>query len=154
MTYIHDPEFEADFLENDSDFGRTEEEEMEMTLGDRLSIITEEFYKYRNKKVEEYNDAYVHALFRDMADLLDDCDEEFYNREVNYLIFKLLNTPIGHKYIKTRPFFTKCWKMHGEELLINVDLMPSVDFMWENTRSAVLDFFNDASHIFVEFGLE
>jgi hypothetical protein len=152
MTYVHDPDFEADFLESDSDFGLAKEEEM--TLGDRLSIMTEEFYKYRSKKVEEYDDAYVHALFRDMADLLDDCGEEFYNREVNYLFFKLLNTPIGHKYMKTRPGFTECWKIHGEELLINIDLMTSVDFMWENTRSAVLDFFNDAYYIFVEFGFE
>lgn len=147
MTFIHDPDFEADFLENDY------EEETEMSLAERLSIMIDEYYAYRNKRVEEYDDTYVHTLFRDMTDLLDDCDEEFYNREVNYLMFKLLNTPIGHEYMKTRPEFTRCWKIHGEELLINIDLMSNTDFMWENTRTAILDFFNDANYIFVNFML-
>ncbi len=148
MTFIYDSDFEADLSENDY------EEEIEMTLGERLSIMIDEYYIYRNKRAEDYDENYVDALFRDLTDLLDDCDEEFYNREVNYLIFKLLNTHIGHEYIKTRPVLIKCWKIHGEELLINIDLMSNVNFMWENIRTAILDFFNDANYIFVEFGLE
>jgi hypothetical protein len=124
-----------------------------MSLAERLSIMIDEYYAYRNKRVEEYDDTYVHTLFRDMTDLLDDCDEEFYNREVNYLMFKLLNTPIGHEYMKTRHEFTRCWKIHGEELLINIDLMSNTNFMWENTRTVILDFFNDANYIFVNFML-
>lgn len=140
--YIHDAEFEADFVENDYD------EDVEMSLGERLSIMMDEYYCYRNKSIEEYDDNYVHALFRDMADLLDDCDEEFYNREVNFLMFKLLNTPIGHEYMRTRPYFTECWKIHGEELMINIDMMNNTDPLWETVRSAILDFMYDAQHLF------
>lgn len=134
-TYIHDPDFEADFIDSDED--------MEMSLGEKIAVMHEQFNEYQQKKIEDYESDYTSAFLRDLKDLLDDAefeDEEFYRRESVYMLFKALTFPVCVEYLKTHQSFAQLCKWKAVEILEMIDEIEVLDTLWNNTRIAVANF--------------
>lgn len=133
-TYIHDPDFEADFIDSDIE---------DMSLGEKMSIMTEQFNVYQQKKIQDYESDYTSAFLRDLKDLLDDAefeDEEIYRRESIYMMFKALSFPVCVEYLKTHQSFAQLCKWKAVEILDVIDEFEELDSLWNNTRIAVADF--------------
>ena len=132
-TYIHDPDFEADFIDSDIE---------DMSLGEKMSVMTEQFNEYQQKKIEDYESDYTSAFLRDLRDLLDDAefeDEEIYRRESIYMMFKALSFPVCVEYLKTHQSFAQLCKWKAVEILDVIDEFE-LDSLWNNTKIAVVDF--------------
>ncbi len=137
--FIHDPDFEADFIEDNY-------EEDEMTFGERLSGLNEEYMNI-NKMEEDY----VFALIRDLFDLFDDSEEEmdlFYMRESIYLVYKSLVTPVGRECLKKdKDFFETCMC----RAVLSLELIDNMDeteyYIWENTANTIMDFLDIAHNM-------
>ena len=143
MNFIHDPEFEADYLENDY------QEDCEMCLGERLSILAEQYLMYKAKHAEEYKHNEMRAFVRDMRDFLEDCeDEEFYRCEIIFMIYKLLITPVGHLFLKNHKLMAMTAKIEAVEFLGEIYDKPSINFMWRNTKNAIEEFMIETEHLY------
>jgi hypothetical protein len=132
-TYIHDPDFEADFIDSDIE---------DMSLGEKMSVMTEQFNEYQQKKIQDYESDYTSAFLRDLRDLLDDAefeDEEIYRRESIYMMFKALSFPVCVEYLKTHQSFAQLCKWKAVEILDVIDEFE-LDSLWNNTKIAVVDF--------------
>lgn len=132
-TYIHDPDFEADFIDSDIE---------DMSLGEKMSVMTEQFNEYQQKKIQDYESDYTSAFLRDLRDLLDDAefeDEEIYRRESIYMMFKALSFPVCVEYLKTHQSFAQLCKWKAIEILDVIDEFE-LDSLWNNTKIAVVDF--------------
>ena len=132
-TYIHDPDFEADFIDSDIE---------DMSLGEKMSVMTEQFNEYQQKKIQDYESDYTSAFLRDLRDLLDDAefeDEEIYRRESIYMLFKALSFPVCVEYLKTHQSFAQLCKWKAVEILDVIDEFE-LDSLWNNTKIAVVDF--------------
>lgn len=132
-TYIHDPDFEADFIDSDIE---------DMSLGEKMSVMTEQFNEYQQKKIQDYESYYTSAFLRDLRDLLDDAefeDEEIYRRESIYMMFKALSFPVCVEYLKTHQSFAQLCKWKAVEILDVIDEFK-LDLLWNNTKIAVVDF--------------
>jgi hypothetical protein len=132
-TYIHDPDFEADFIDSDVE---------DMSLGEKMSVMTEQFNEYQQKKIQDYESDYTSAFLRDLRDLLDDAefeDEEIYRRESIYMMFKALSFPVCVEYLKTHQSFAQLCKWKAIEILDVIDEFE-LDSLWNNTKIAVVDF--------------
>ncbi len=137
-SYIHDPDFEADFI--DSDY-----EEEQMSLGDRLTMLNDEYINNINNTNDE---GYIRAFLRDLFDLYDDAEQEnelYCMRESLYLAFKTLVTPGGREVVKNDTDFedTCVWRA---DLCLNFidDLKERNEHVsqWENTANTIIDFLN------------
>jgi len=137
LSYIHDPDFEADFI--DSDY----EEEEQMTFGYRLAVLTEQYMN-----IDNMDDMYVRAFLSDVFDLYDEAEQDgelFYMRESLYLAFKSLVTPNGREVIENdRDFEDLCiWRADLCLTFIeDLDERNESDYQWENTANAIIDFLN------------
>lgn len=141
--FIHDPEFEADFIDED-DYELNYEE----TFAERLYDLNEQYMNINN--LEEN---YVHALIRDLFDLYDHAEQEselLYMRESMYLVCKSLVTPEGRECLrKDKDFLDTCmWRAQLTLELIEYmdykdDYIDENDYnAWENTAKSIVDFLN------------
>lgn len=134
-TYIHDPEFEVDFI--DSDY-----EDEQMSLEDRLTMLND------NINNTDEDEGYVRAFLRDLFDLYDDAEQEnelYYMRESLYLAFKTLVTSGGREVVKNDKDFedTCVWRAElSLELIDNLKERNEHDCQWDNTANAIIDFLN------------
>jgi len=137
-SYIHDPDFEVDFIHSDY-------EDEQMSLRDRLTMLNDEYINNINNTDDE---GYVRAFLRDLFDLYDEAEQEnkfSYMRKSLYLAFKTLVTPVGREVVKNDTDFedTCVWRA---DLCLNLidDLKErnEYDSQWENTANAIIDFLN------------
>jgi len=132
-TYIHDPDFEVDFIDSDIE---------DMSLGEKMAVMHEQFNEYQQKKIENYESDYTSAFLRDLRDLLDDAefeDDKFFCRESIYMMFKALSFPVCVEYLKTHQSFAQLCKWKAVEILDVIDEFE-LDSLWNNTKIAVVDF--------------
>lgn len=121
----------------------------QMTFSERLSILAAQYLAYKNIPSKPYNHHEFRSLIRDMRDFLEDCEDEmFYRREILFLIYKLLNTPAGHTFLKHHKLMAMTAKIEAVEFLKEIYTRPSIDFMWRNTRNAIEDFLFDTDDLF------
>ena len=130
-SYIHDPDFEADFIESDY-------EDRDMSLAEKTVVMHEMFMKFQQTKVEDYQADETSAFLRDLKDLLDDAeDDKVFCRESIYLFFKSLLFPVCVEYLKTHQSFAQLCKWRAVQIL---DVIEEDDTLWDNTKIAVVDF--------------
>lgn len=143
---IHDPEFEADYINSDI-IDEYDYYGMELSLGEKMSVMYEQFMEYKEKKIEDGQDQldYTFAFLRDLRDLLHDAeddaeysDDEFFYRESVYLMFKALIFPVCIEFLKTNQSFAQLCKWKAVEILEMIDEVE--DSIWENAKNAVVDF--------------
>lgn len=147
FPFIHDSEFEADFIEDNY------ENNYEETFGERLCVLNEQYININN--LEEN---YVRALIRDLFDLYDHTEQEsesLYMRESMYLVCKSLVTPIGIECLrKDKDFLDTCiWRAKLTlELIEYMDehnqYIDENDYnAWGNTATSIVEFLNVAHNI-------
>jgi len=143
-TYIHDPEFEVDYMYSD-------EEIFDSSLSDKLYELSEMFRYFQEKKIEDYQSDETSDFLRDLKDFLDRAEDEieysnFYKEDENmvfyresiYLLFKSLLLDGCLEYLKTHQSFAQLCKSRAVEILDSIGDVE--DDMWKNTRIAVVDF--------------
>lgn len=141
--FIHDPEFEADFIEDNY-------EDDETTFGERLSVLNEQYMNINNMQED-----YVRALIRDLFDLYDHAEQEselLYMRESIYLVCKSLVTPVGRECLrKDKDFLETCmWRVDLTLGLIDdlEDYIDENDYnAWKNTENTIIEFLNIAHNM-------
>ena len=138
-TYIHDPEFEDNFIESDN--------EEQMTFGDRLSVLTAQYNNIDNMEL-----SYVRALLRDLFDLYDECEQEgelYYMRESLYLAFKSLVTPNGREIVENDRDFEELCIWRADLCLTFIEDLEENEYdpQWEDTANAIIDFLNVVSYV-------
>ena len=143
--FIHDPEFEVDFIEDNY-------EDDEMTFGERLSVLNEQYMNINNMQED-----YFLALIRDLFDLYDHDEQEselLYMRESIYLVCKSLVTPVGRECLrKDKDFLETCmWRVDLTlEFIENMDEQDYKDEndynAWGNTANTIVDFLNVAHNM-------
>lgn len=142
-SYIHDPEFEVDYLMEE------EEEDEYMSMCGRFYTIHCMAIDIFGKNMEEFDEAYVGALFRDLMDLMDDALEQnefVHYRESIYLFFKTLQCPLGERFLALHTSFAEQCLRIAEEAMEIIDIKMPVGNtqeteLWKNTRVYVNDFF-------------
>ena len=147
LPFIHDPEFEADFIDED-DY----ELEYEETFGERLCGLNEQYMNINNMQED-----YVPDLIRDLFDLYDHAEQEselLYMRESIYLVCKSLITPVGRECLrKDKDFYDTCmWRAELTlEFIENMDEQNYKDEndynAWGNTANTIVDFLNVAHNM-------
>lgn len=140
-TYIHDPEFEVDFI--DSDY-----EDEQMTLGDRLTMLNDEYINNINDNINNTDEGFICAFLRDLFDFYDESEQEnnlYYMRESLYLIFKVLLTPGGREVLKNDTEFEDTCIWRADLCLRLIDDLKERNenyTQWEKTENAIIDFLN------------
>jgi hypothetical protein len=133
--YIHDHEFEADYIYDEN------YDEEQMSLGERLSILNDEYITNQNKKVDEFQNDEISAFLRDLKDLMEDADDdELFCKESIYLMFKSLTIPVSIEYLRYHQSFSVLCKWKAIEILEMLDDIEQENSMWRNIKTVVTDF--------------
>jgi len=148
QRYIHDPEFEVDYIEEVDYDDFCDYENDEEYYGERLSAFTESYMKIKDEQMSELEgDAkdYILWLVRSMIQMMEEVMEkddievsQVIKSEITYIIFKTMNTSLAKEYMKTHALFRAYCQDLGEETLETIEEYEGE--LWKNTRIAVEDF--------------
>ena len=155
QRFIRDPEFEADFIEDD-DYECLESFECESDeeyFGERLSVFTESYMKIKNIKVNDLEDDEqdnILYLLRSMISMMEELTDkkfstdnlEVIKREMIYVVFKTMNTELAIEYMKTHHLFAQYCIDLAEKTLDQIAEFKSD--LWRNTQIAIDDFLYQA----------
>lgn len=134
MSFIHDPDFEIDFIEDYSDDV--------MTFSDKFESLYC-MYLYVVDPKTEFIEPSVGAYFRDLMDLMDETDDENdeeYHRKSLYLFFKSLAFPFGKKFMELHKTFLEECVRRAEYSLDYIKEHHMTNSLWNNTRKMIADF--------------
>lgn len=136
--YIHDPDFEADFIDYDDYY--TDDV---MSFPERFESLYCMSITALDSKTE-FNEAYVGAYFRDLMDFIDDTegenDEDHHHRKSLYLFFKSLVSPFGKRFIELHETFSQECVKRAKYNLEYIKEHYTSDNLWDNTRKVITDF--------------
>ncbi len=147
QRYIHDPDFEADYIEdidevdnnNFCDYKNDEE-----YYGERLSIFIASYVNIKNE-LDGNDKDYILWLLRTMIQMMEEVMEkddtqvsQVIKGEIIYIIFKTMSTSLAKEYMTTHALFREYCRDLGEEVLKTIKEYEGE--LWKGTRIAVEDF--------------
>lgn len=155
MQYIHDPEFEADYI-NEYESEEYVPQNEDIYLSERLAILEDQYIQLLDKTPDQLENDYVYCLVRDMWQYVDETnfeDHPFFKREAIHIFYKMLNTPAGKKYLIDDIHFLRLCKSSAEEILQLHHVLMDNDGLWDNTKLVINEFLQEADTVLTNLRL-
>jgi hypothetical protein len=155
MQYIHDPEFEADYI-NEYESEEYIPQNEDVYLSERLATLEDQYIQLLDKTPDQLDNEYIHCLVRDMWQYVDETnfeDHPFFKREAIHLFYKTVNTPAGRKYLIDDIHFLRLCKWSAEEILQLYHVSSDEDGLWDNTKLVINEFLQEADTVLTNLSL-
>jgi len=155
MQYIHDPEFEADYI-NEYESEEYVPQNEDVYLSERLATLEDQYIQLLDKTPDQLENNYMYCLVRDMWQYVDETnfeDHPFFKREAIHLFYKTVNTPAGKKYLIDDIHFLRMCKWSAEEILQLHHVLMDSDGLWDNTKLVINEFLQEANTVLTNLGL-
>jgi hypothetical protein len=153
FQYIHDPEFEADYVDYAGEEYIPEED---IYLSERLATLEDQYIQLLDKTPDQVDTNYMYCLLNSMWQFVDEMnfeDHPFFKREAIHIFFKTVNTPVGQRYLRQDLHFLRLCKLSAEDIM-SLELVTSDDLretdedgLWDNTKSVIHEFLQEAATI-------
>jgi hypothetical protein len=157
FQYIHDPEFEVDYIDDYA--GEEYIPEEDVYLSERLATLEDQYIQLLDKTPDQVDRNYINALLRNMWQFVDETnfeDHPFFKREAIHIFFKTINTPVGQRYLQQDLHFLRLCKLFAEDIMSLDNVISDEtdeDGLWDNTKTVINEFLQEAATILTNLRL-